>query len=185
MSAATESCIDLIRSGDAISSHNKKKRCIMSATIELDNYDLKLLAALQRGDRLSQSELSVQVNLSPSQCSRRIQRLRIAGFIERETTLLSARMLGLDVMAFVSVTLERQQETSSRSFNVAVQAREQILECHAVTGDADYLLRVVAKDLKSFSDFLMDELMVLPGVSNVRSTIVLDSIKSSSQLPLP
>ena len=154
-------------------------------TIELDKYDWRLLKALQDNARISNVTLSEWINLSPSQCSRRLQRLEQSGLIIGYATQLSPEQLGFGVTAFVSVTLAKHGENSAQHFHQEVQKIPTILECYSVTGDADYLLRVVSPNLKSFSDFLMDHLVSIASVSHVKSTVVLDKIKASNHLPLP
>ena len=153
-------------------------------TIELDAADVRLLECLQRRARLSNVELSEQVRLSASQCYRRLRRLEEGGVVRAYVALLEREPLGLGVMAFVNVTLEKHGESPAQAFNEAVQDYPEILECYAVSGEADYLLRVVAPDLKAFSDFLMHRLMRLPMVANVRSSILLDELKATTALPL-
>lgn len=151
---------------------------------DYDTTDLRLLACLQGEARLTNVELSERVNLSPSQCHRRLRRLEQAGLIRGYAALLDRERLGFGVVAFVSVTLEKQSEHPAQAFNQAVQDLPEILECHAVSGEADYLLRVVAADLKAFSDFLMHRLLRLPMVAHVRSSILLDEVKATTALPL-
>ena len=152
--------------------------------IQLDAADVRLLECLQRRARLSNVELSEQVHLSASQCYRRLRRLEEGGVVRGYVALLEREPLGLGVMAFVNVTLEKHGESPAQAFNEAVQDDPEILECYAVSGEADYLLRVVAPDLKAFSDFLMHRLMRLPMVANVRSSILLDELKATTALPL-
>ena len=152
--------------------------------LELDSYDWRMIQALQENARISNVALSEYVNLSPSQCSRRLQRLEQSGLIEHYATILNHAQMGFGVMAFVSVTLEKHGENPAKDFHEVIAAIPNILECYSVTGDADYLLRVVLADLKTFSDFLMDQLVAIRGVSHVKSTVVLDRIKSSTNLPL-
>ncbi len=152
--------------------------------IELDAADVRLLECLQRRARLSNVELSERVHLSASQCYRRLRRLEEGGVVRGYVALLEREPLGLGVMAFVNVTLEKHGESPAQAFNEAVQDDPEILECYAVSGEADYLLRVVAPDLKAFSDFLMHRLMRLPMVANVRSSILLDELKATTALPL-
>ena len=153
-------------------------------TIGLDAMDVRLLENLQDQARLSNVELSERVNLSPSQCYRRLRRLEDAGVVRGYAAMLDRERLGFGVVAFVSVSLEKQSEHPAQAFNNAVQDYPEILECHAVSGEADYLLRVVAADLKAFSDFLMHRLLRLPMVAHVRSSILLDEVKSTTALPL-
>lgn len=153
--------------------------------IELDHYDWRLLKALQKNARLSNVALSETVSLSPSQCSRRLQRLEQSGLIENYITHLNPSYLGFNVMAFVNVTLDKKGDKTAIAFQEEVNKIDNILECYSVTGDTDYLLRVVSADLKSFSDFMMDKLVSLSGVSQVKSTVILDQIKHQTVLPLP
>lgn len=152
--------------------------------VSLDSADVRLLECLQGQARLTNVELSERVRLSPSQCYRRLRRLEESGLLRAYVALLDRERLGLGVVAFVNVSLEKQREHPAEAFNQAVQDIPEILECLAVSGEADYLLRVVAVDLKAFSDFLMHRLLRLPMVANVRSSILLDEVKSTTALPL-
>ncbi len=151
---------------------------------DYDSMDLRLLECLQAEARLSNVELSERVHLSPSQCHRRLRRLEQAGLVRGYAAHLDRERLGFGVVAFVNVSLEKQSEHPAQAFHRAVQDLPEILECHAVSGEADYLLRVVAADLKAFSDFLMHRLLRLPMVAHVRSSILLDEVKSTTALPL-
>ncbi|MEO3434445.1 Lrp/AsnC family transcriptional regulator [Inquilinus sp. CAU 1745] len=153
--------------------------------IDLDAFDRRILTALMEDGRLTNVALSEVVHLSPSQCSRRVQRLEEAGILQGYTARIDPAAVGLGVTALVSVTLEKHGRNPATDFHEAVAAAPEILECAMTTGDADYLLRVVAPDLRRFSRFLMDHLMRVPGVQHVRSSIVLESIKSTTSLPLP
>lgn len=153
-------------------------------TVQLEPQDLRILTALQANARLTNVELSEQVNLSPSQCYRRLKRLEEQGFVKDYAAIVSRRAVGLDVMAFVSVTLEKHGEDPARAFNEAVNRFPEILECWAVSGDSDYLLRVVSTDLRSFSNFLMRDMLSLPMVAGVKSTILLEEEKNTTALPL-
>lgn len=154
-------------------------------SITLDRVDLQMLAFLQQHGRASNLELAEAVNLSTSQCHRRHRRLEESGVIAGYETRLDAALLGLGVVAFVHVAMEKGHIASLRRFTDAILALPEVLECFSVTGDFDYVLKVVAADLKALSRFLMDTLMVLPSVSNVRSSVCLDRIKSTGSLPLP
>lgn len=153
-------------------------------TITLDPVDRRILDALQRNARATTLELAAAAHLSPAQCNRRHRRLEEAGLVTRYETRLSAAALGLSVVAFVNVVMERGHIRELGTFKALVGDNAQIQECYAVTGDSDYVLKVVARDLKSLSDFLMDTLMRTPGVQAVRSTVCLDEIKCTSALPL-
>jgi DNA-binding Lrp family transcriptional regulator len=150
----------------------------------LDAADRRILAHLQRHARATTLELAEQAHLSPAQCNRRHRRLEDAGVIAGYETRLVPQRLGLAVVAFVNVTMERGHVRELARFKTLVGDLAQIQECYAVTGDSDYVMKVVARDLKSLSDFLMDTLMRTPGVNAVRSTVCLDEIKCTSALPL-
>jgi Lrp/AsnC family leucine-responsive transcriptional regulator len=150
----------------------------------LDRYDRILLKALQENGRASNVELSDQANLSPPQCYRRVRRLEADGIIRGYAAQVAPSAIGLGVVAFVSLTLDREQFKQVRQVEKAIRQFPEILECYAISGDFDYLLKVVATDLKSFSNFLTDRLMQVPGVSGVRSMVCLEEIKQASPLPL-
>ncbi len=150
----------------------------------LDRTDLQLLAALQRDGRVTNPELGEQVHLSASQVSRRIQRLEEAGLIDRRVTLLRPGKVGLTVTAFTRVSLERHGEARNDAFDRAVALMPEVLECYSVTGPYDYQLRIVAADLEAFAQFMMHRLMRLPGVRSVESSVVLQEIKRTTELPL-
>jgi len=151
---------------------------------DLDIYDVRLLAALQADGRASNATLAEAVHLSPSQVSRRLARLEAAGVVSGYRPVIDRKAIGLGVMAFTSVSLERHAESRSADFERAIRAIPEVLECHALTGEADYILCIVAADLEAFSQLLLHRLMRLPGVRAVHSNIVLESIKPAALLPL-
>lgn len=151
---------------------------------DLDAFDVAILRALQADARLSNVALSLQINLSPSQCSRRLQRLENMGVISGYGVVLDQAVLGLDVTALVSITLERHGESPATALHEAVLDMPEVLECLLMTGDADYQLRVVVPTLQDFSRFVLDRLMKLPGVASIRSAIVLEAVKPMGPLPL-
>ena len=151
----------------------------------LDRIDRRLLEALQADARLTTAELAQQVALSPSPCWRRVKRLEALGLVRGYHAELDPERLGWGVTAFVQVTLERHELALGDRFEQAVRAMPEIVACHNVSGAYDYLLQVLARDLKALSQFLMDTLMTLPSVDNVRSSVCLDRIKSTGALPLP
>ena len=153
-------------------------------SLTLDAVDRRILDHLQTHARATTLELAEAAHLSPAQCNRRHRRLEEAGLITRYETRLDAPALGLHVVAFVNVVMERGHIRELGKFKALVGDLAQIQECYAVTGDSDYVLKVVARDLKSLSDFLMDTLMRTPGVQTVRSTVCLDEIKCTGALPL-
>ena len=150
----------------------------------LDRYDRILLKTLQENGRASNVELSEKANLSPPQCYRRVRRLEADGIIRGYAAQVAPAAIGLGVVAFVSLTLDREQFKQVRQLEQAIRQFPEILECYTISGDFDYLLKVVATDLKSFSNFLTDRLMQVPGVSGVRSMVCLEEIKQPGALPL-
>lgn len=152
--------------------------------IELDKFDLLLLAELQYDGQASNAVLAERIHLSPSQVSRRVQRLEQTGFIERYVALLRPVAVGLGVTAFVNVSLERHGEVLTDSFDDTVREMEEVLECFAISGEADYLLRVVTPTLPALSEFLLHRLMRIPGVRSVKSNIALSEVKRTTRLPL-
>lgn len=151
---------------------------------ELDRIDRRLLAALQENGRASNLELAEAIRLSPAQTLRRHRRLEETGIIKRYEARLDSTSLGFGVTAFIHVTMERGHIRDLSNFKGLVAELAQIQECFSVTGDIDYVLKVVARDLKSLSDFLLDTLMRIPGVSGVKSSVCLDEIKCTSAMPL-
>ena len=150
----------------------------------LDRLDRRILCALQANGRISNQELAQTVHLSPAQSNRRHRRLEEAGYIQRYEARLDAHRLGLGVTAFVHVSMERGQHKEVLKCLRTVGKRPEVLECYAVTGDFDYVCKIVARDLKGLSDFLLGTLAQLSGVSGVRSSICLNELKCTSALPL-
>ena len=153
--------------------------------IDLDQIDRRILGFLQSQGRASNLELAQAVGLSPAQCHRRHRRLEEQGVIARYETRLDPARLGLSVVAFIHVAMEKGHIRDLKKFTDVIVDLPEVLECYSVTGDFDYVIKVIARDLKSLSQFLMDKLMRLPGVNSVRSSVCLDEIKCSSSLPLP
>ena len=146
---------------------------------------MRLLAHLQSAGRASNLELAQAVGLSPAQCHRRHRRLEEQGFIAGYAARLDAVRLNLGVIAFIDVAMEKGHIRDLKKFTDVIVDLPEILECYSVTGDFDYVIKVVARDLKSLSAFLMEKLMRLPGVNSVRSSICLDELKCTTALPLP
>ncbi|MGB0360661.1 MAG: Lrp/AsnC family transcriptional regulator [Endozoicomonas sp.] len=151
----------------------------------LDSFDLRLLSAIQQSDTPSLQKLAEQVNLSSSQCSRRISRLKENGYIQKQVTLLNPNAIGLNVEAFVTVQLNNHTSNTANYFKQAIIKLSPVLECHAITGgDGDYLLKVVATNQQALSNFLLEELMKIPGVNQLKTAMTLSVIKSTTELPL-
>jgi Lrp/AsnC family leucine-responsive transcriptional regulator len=157
----------------------------MAGNPAFDRTDLRLLALLQRDGRASNADLAAQVNLSPSACLRRIQRLEATGVVAGYAAQLDPQALGLGLQAFVRVQLEKHGADGIDRFIGHVQGWDEVVACHALTGDMDYLLHVYVRDLEHFSRFLLDHLLNASGVADVNSSFVLRTVKASGGLPLP
>lgn len=150
----------------------------------LDDADLRILERLQRDGRASHADLAEVAHLSAPQCFRRVKRLEESGVIERYGAQLSRTALGFSVVAFVSVTLGGGRSQDLEKFRQVVADIPEILECHVVTGEADFLLKVVAADLRSFSDFLLSRLGEHFDSVTTRSEVSLEEVKSGALLPV-
>ena len=159
-------------------------RIIGIMAMTLDAIDRKILHALQADGRATNVELAAQVHLSAPQCYRRVRALEEGGVIRGYAAQVVAEALGLAVSAYVSVSIAGDQFGRVREIEAQIRAYPEILECQSVSGDYDYLLKVVARDLKSLSTFLTDRLMQVPGIDDVRSMICLEEIKPPSPLPV-
>lgn len=155
------------------------------ARATLDRTDLAILAVLQAEGRIANAELAGRVSLSPSACLRRLQRLEADGVICGYGATVSAQAVGLGLQAFVRVQLSRHDSGAIDGFVERVQAWDEVVACHALTGDMDYLLQVVVADLEHFSRFLLDRLLNQAGVADVNSSFVLRTVKAARGLPLP
>jgi Lrp/AsnC family leucine-responsive transcriptional regulator len=150
----------------------------------LDAIDLRILAALQDNARIANTDLSAAVGLSPAPCLRRVRSLEERGVIRKHVSLVDPAAVGLPVSVFVNVSLERQVEQALKKFERAILTRPEVMECYLMTGDADYLLRVVCSDLSAYERFLLDHLTQIPGVSSIRSSFALKQVKYSTALPV-
>ena len=151
----------------------------------MDAINLRILERLQHDARISNVELARAVNLSPSPCLSRVRALESDGIIQRYVTLLDAKKLGLTVSVLVQVTLEKQIEPALETFEKAIRERPEVMECYLMTGDADYLLRVLVPDVPAFERFILGFLSRVPGVGNIKSSFALKQVKYQTALPLP
>ncbi|MDQ7995840.1 MAG: Lrp/AsnC family transcriptional regulator [Luteibacter sp.] len=150
----------------------------------LDRTDLRILATLQSSGRMSNADLAAEVNLSPSACLRRVQKLEADGVIGGYGARLEPRAVGLGLQAFVRVQLSRHESPAIDAFTESVAGWEEVVACYALTGDMDYLLQVYVADLDGFSQFLLDRLLNASGVADVNTSFVLRTVKASTALPL-
>lgn len=161
-------------------------------TISMDKIDRKILAILQADGRLSNQEVAERVNLSPSPCLRRIKRLEDSGVIRQYVALLEPAKIGLGLLAYVNVRLEKHNDNpgkgSSRSprtdFAASVAQWPEVVACYAMTGEMDYLLRVHVEDMNHFSRFMMETLLRHAAVLDVKSSFALQQIKDTTALPV-
>src|SRR5438105_1401776 len=152
--------------------------------VSLDSFDLKILAALQDDGRPTNQQLADIAGLSASQCSRRRMRLEEDRVISGYRAELAAEALGFNVIAFIHITLATHSPDNARKFRMLVNRVDDIQEAYSLTGDADYLLKAVLRDLKSLSDIVNNVLLPHQSVAHVRSSIVLDRLKETQKLPL-
>ena len=150
----------------------------------LDELDSAILEILQTDARISNVELARRVNLSPPATLARVRRLEETGYIDRYATLLDRNQIGFDMLCFVRVSLQLHDIEQVNGFREAVQQLPEILECHHVTGDYDYILKVVAHNTDDLEDFLINQLTPIPGVARIYTSLVLNEVKSTTIIPL-
>lgn len=154
-------------------------------TIKLDRYDLRILEVLQGDGRISNQDLAERVGLSPSPCLRRVRALEEAGLIRRYAALLDPARLGLSLTALVQISMDRHTPERFEQFEAAVQGFPEVLECYLITGQAaDYLLKVIVRDMAHYESFLLGRLTRLEGVTGVHSSFVLRRAVDKTALPL-
>ena len=152
--------------------------------MSIDRKEKEILHVLQAEGRISNVELAERVRLSESPCFRRVKRLEESGLIKGYAARLDQRRLGLQVTAFVQVSLDQQDDKKQRDFLTRVEAEEHIVECHAMSGSHDFLLKVLAYSMDHFSELSMQRILKFPGVKNMESNFSLMAIKQSQALPL-
>ncbi len=153
-------------------------------TAQFDEFDRKIMSILQVDGRLTNNDLSERVNLSPSQCSRRRQRLEEEGFIRGYRAVLDRDRLGFSLVNIISVTLATHNRNNARRFADLLSRLPEVQEAHALTGEMDYILKVVTPDLKSLSEFVNGVLLPDETVQHVKTAIVLETLKETGSLPL-
>ena len=149
-----------------------------------DPTDIKILNLLQENAKLSNVELASRVNLSPSPCLARVRALEQAAIISRYVTLLDPIRIGLGLSVFIQIGLERQVERDLEDFQAAIATYPEVMECYLMTGDFDYLIRVVVNDVQALERFILDKLSKIPGLSNIKSSLALKQVKYKTALPL-
>jgi Lrp/AsnC family leucine-responsive transcriptional regulator len=156
----------------------------MPIASDLDAIDRRIIAVLQADGRLSNVELADRVGLSPSPCLRRVKRLEREGYIEAYRATLQRSRVGLGFTVFVDVKIEGHANARAEAFQEAIVTMPEIVACHLVSGEADYLLEVVVPDLEHYQRFLVGKLLSLPIVREVRSNIAIQTLKAGGPLPL-
>lgn len=152
--------------------------------IEIDDIDRKILAALQDDAHATTEKLSEVAGLSPSPCARRVRMLEANGVIRKYVAVVDQVKVGLPISVFASIKLERQREEELDRFAKAVMRWPEIVECYLMTGQRDYLLRIVVKDLESYELFLKQKLTRLEGVASIESSFALGQVKNAQALPI-
>lgn len=151
----------------------------------LDAIDAKIIACLQADGRMTSLELAERVGLSPSPCARRVRLLEAAGVITGYVAVIDQVRVGLPVSVFASIRLERQREEELDRFAHSVAGWPEVVDCYLMTGQRDYLLRIVVSDIQAYERFLKDKLTRLDGVASIESSFALNQLKRSNALPVP
>ncbi|MEH6444960.1 MAG: Lrp/AsnC family transcriptional regulator [Oceanospirillaceae bacterium] len=150
----------------------------------MDNIDKKIIRELQLNARISNEELAERVNLSASPCLRRVKKLEKAGFIRGYTAVVDQVLCGLAMNVFLSVRLEKPDKQIMQNFESAVADLDEVLECYLMTGNRDYLLKVVSHDLKSYEAFIRNKFSNLPGISSIESSFAFGHVKQQHFIPI-
>ena len=153
-------------------------------TLMLDRTDIKILNELQRDANLTNVELADRVNLSPSPCLARVRKLEHAGIIDKRVTLLNPKIMGLEINAYIQVTLDKQPRQALDNFREAVELIPEVMECNWMTGDCDFLLRVVVRNVEDLERLIATRLSKIDFVASIKSNLVLRQITYKTALPL-
>jgi len=152
--------------------------------IDLDAIDFKIIHILQESAKISNAELAQRIGLTPSPCLSRVRALERAGVIRRYVALVEPISVGLPISVFIHVALERQVDRSLELFESAMQDQAEVMECYLMTGDSDYLIRVLVPDISTLEHFIVDKLSKIAGVSNIKSSFALKQVKYKTALPM-
>jgi Lrp/AsnC family transcriptional regulator, leucine-responsive regulatory protein len=166
--------------------HESCKNFEMSLEFQLDGIDQRILRALQAKGRASYEDLASEVGLSPSATQRRVKRLEESGVIAGYVALVAPERVGLSLTAYINVRLAKHSEVGSpvEAFTAAVQAWSEVAECVALSGEMDYLLRVLVRDMAHYSSFIMDQLLRHPSVQDCKTSFLLRRLKGTTAVPL-
>lgn len=150
----------------------------------LDNTDKKILSILQNDGRITNSRLAQEIGLSPPAALERVRRLEASGVIEKYVALLNREKAGYNIQTIVMVGLSHHQIPSLQNVKERLTEMDEVLECHQLTGEVDFLLKVVVQDMASYTDFVNNKLSGIPGIQNVKTSFILDTLKHSTSLQL-
>lgn len=162
----------------------KKQMALNMPPVELDPVDVRILSQLQANSKLTNVELATRVHLSPSPCLARVRTLEERGIIDRYVAVLDPHAVGLHVSVFIQISLEKQTKDALDVFEAAIKERPEVMECYLMSGDSDYLLRVVVPDVQALERLIIDKLTPISVVANIRSSFALKQVKYETALPL-
>lgn len=151
---------------------------------DLDEFERKILAILQKDSSRSNADIAAEIGLSEAPCWRRVQRLKKEGYIRAEVSLLDRRKIGLNAQIFAQVKLTAHGRSNLAEFSEAIRSFPEVLDCFVLMGPVDFMLRIVAKDIESYERFFFDKLSQVPGVQEINSMVALSEIKSTTALPI-
>jgi Lrp/AsnC family transcriptional regulator, leucine-responsive regulatory protein len=152
--------------------------------LALDTVDLRILKELQDDGSLTNVELARRVNLSPSPCLARVKALEAIGVINRYVAIANAQKLGLGLNVFISISLKEQSKSALSEFETRIAEHDEVMECYLMTGDSDYLIRVVVADIQALEKFILEQLSPIPGIEKIRSSFTLKQVRYKTALPL-
>ena len=153
--------------------------------MKLDSTDLRILDELQRDGSVSNVELARRVHLSPSPCLARVRALEASGVIDRYVALVNANAVGLGLNVFISISLKSQSKEALADFEQSIVEHEEVMECYLMSGDSDYLIRVVLADIAALERFILNRLTPIPGIEKIRSSFALKQVRYKTALPVP
>lgn len=153
--------------------------------MKIDETDWRILAELQADASLTNVELARRVHLSPSPCLARVKALQAAGVIRRYVALVDAAALGLGLNVFISISLTTQSKEALARFEASLATQDEVMECYLMTGDSDYLIRVVVPDMAALERFILEQLTPIAGIEKIRSSFALKQVRYKTALPLP
>ena len=151
---------------------------------KIDSIDLRILHELQQFGKISNVDLAGRVGLSPSPCLTRVRALEQKGIIDRYVALVKPDRVGLLINVFIQVTLERQVEKVMETFEAKIEAYPEVMECYLMTGNSDYLIRLLVSDIKTLEAFIVQKLSTIDGVLNIQSSFALKQVKYKTEVPI-